>query len=275
MPDLDTAEYRKLALIAAGVPLDSIPPIIDTATWRKMMIAALLKNTANQAIAGRVDYYSQLPVTVGSPGIGTTYLVLNSSGIYYINYKSAGVYVKLTDTGSLSDWVYAPLSALGTLPDVTLTNQQVGETIIWNGTNWINSTPSGASNVQIYALSSDVSWSPSSFFTIVTFNLLAGKKYFFQMNSLCRQAGGSQAKFYLSASGGNPINYLSGVYTNYVASGPFPEPLFPFTVSDSFSVDQGFRFDCIIQQASNDTIIGSIANCTLKKGSQIVLTQID
>lgn len=139
MPDIDTAEYRKLALIAAGVSLQDIPPIIDTATWRKMMIAALLKNTANQAIAGRVDYYGQLPVTTGNPPIGTTYLVLNSSGIYYINYKSAGVYVKLTDTGSLSDWVYAPLSAIGTLPDVTLTNQQVGDTLTWNGSNWENS----------------------------------------------------------------------------------------------------------------------------------------
>ena len=139
---LDTAEYRKLALIAAGVPLGNIPPIIDTATWRKMMIAALLQNTANQAIAGRVDYYGQLPVTTGSPAIGTTFLVLNSSGIYYVNYRSAGIYVKLTDTGSLSDWVYAPLSAIGTLPDVTLTNQQVGDTLTWNGTRWVNSPTS-------------------------------------------------------------------------------------------------------------------------------------
>lgn len=138
MPDLDTAEYRKLALIAAGVPLESIPPIIDTATWRHMLIAALLKNAASQVLAGSVDYYSQLPTTLGSPAIGATYLVRNSSGVYYINYKSAGVYIKVLDTGSLTDWVYTPLTALGTLPDVTLTNPQVGQTITWNGSRWVN-----------------------------------------------------------------------------------------------------------------------------------------
>lgn len=149
---LDTAEYRKLALIAAGVPLQNIPPIIDTATWRRLLIAALIANTSNQAIAGSVDYYSQLPVTVGSPGIGTTYLVLNSSGIFYINYKSAGVYVKLTDTGSLSDWVYAPLSAIGTLPDVTLTDLQSGDALVWDGSKWVNQVPAGA-NASARALS--------------------------------------------------------------------------------------------------------------------------
>jgi hypothetical protein len=139
MPDLDTAEYRKLALIAAGVPLNKIPPIIDTATWRRMLIAALVKNAANQVISGSVDYFSQLPTTIGSPAIGATWLVTKSSGIFYINYRSAGVYMKVTDTGSASDWVYIPMSALGTLPDVTLTNQQVGDTLTWNGTRWINS----------------------------------------------------------------------------------------------------------------------------------------
>jgi len=41
MNDLDTAEYRKLALVAAGVDLSAIPPILDTATWRHFMLAAL------------------------------------------------------------------------------------------------------------------------------------------------------------------------------------------------------------------------------------------
>jgi hypothetical protein len=139
MSELDTAEYRKLALIAAGVPLNQIPPIIDTATWRRMLIAALVNSTANQVISGSVDYFSQLPTTIGSPAIGATWLVRNSSGIFYINYRSAGVYMKVTDTGSASDWVYIPMSAIGTLPDVTLTNPQVGQTITWNGTRWVNS----------------------------------------------------------------------------------------------------------------------------------------
>jgi hypothetical protein len=145
MPDLDTAEYRKLALIAAGVPLESIPPIIDTATWRHMLIAALLKNAASQVISGSVDYYSQLPTTLGSPAVGTTYLVRYSSGIYYINYRSAGVYMKVTDTGSASDWVYIPMSAVGTLPDATITNPQIGDALIWNGNRWSNTQTTSVS----------------------------------------------------------------------------------------------------------------------------------
>ena len=276
MSELDTAEYRKLALIAAGVPLDQIPPIIDTATWRRMLIAALVNSTANQVISGSVDYFSQLPTTIGSPAIGATWLVRNSSGIYYINYRSAGVYMKVTDTGSASDWVYIPMSAVGTLPDVTLTNPQVGDTLTWNGSQWVNAVPSsGSLNVQTYTPSSDVPWPSASFFQILTFNLLAGKKYFLQMNSLFRLNGGSQGRFYLSLAGGEPINYLSGVYTGYTGSGPFPQPLISFAVTNSAFNDQRFSFDCIIQQASTSVLTGSITNATLKQGSQIVLTQIN
>jgi hypothetical protein len=181
MPDLDTAEYRKLALIAAGVPLGSIPPIIDTATWRHMLIAALIKNTANQVISGSVDYFSQLPTTVGSPSIGATWLVRNSSGIYYINYRSAGVYMKVTDTGSASDWVYIPMSAVGTLPDVTLTNPQVGDMLSWDGSKWVN----GKKFVQYQYLPSNYSISSSSGgpsqFSISIPNSV-GKTYLFKWN---------------------------------------------------------------------------------------------
>jgi hypothetical protein len=41
MSDLDTAEFRKLSLIAAGVDVLDIPPILDTATWRQLMLVAL------------------------------------------------------------------------------------------------------------------------------------------------------------------------------------------------------------------------------------------
>jgi hypothetical protein len=172
---LDTAEYRKLALIAAGVPLDRIPPILDTATWRHLLIAALLKNAASQVISGSVDYFSELPTTVGSPAIGATYLVRYASGIYYINYRSAGVYMKVTDTGSSSDWVYIPMSAIGTLPDVTLTDLQSGDALVWDGSKWVNQIPptfSGgyvtvptggyvidtASNIELYELQLNLEW---------------------------------------------------------------------------------------------------------------------
>lgn len=236
MPDIDTAEYRKLALIAAGVSIQDIPPIIDTATWRKMMIAALLKNTANQAIAGRVDYYGQLPVTTGNPPIGTTYLVLNPSGIYYINYKSAGVYVKLTDTGSLSDWVYAPLSAIGTLPDVTLTNQQVGQTITWNGSRWVNSNiPSSLIKVSETDRANPLG---GGYLDIATLQVEANTRYLIEAHYIYLSAGfgggpwarilcpdgttgGASVPFVLNNSGG--ISYY--VTSNWLATPSSP----PFT----------------------------------------------
>ena len=43
MPDnLSTAEFRKLSLLAAGVGLQNIPPILDTATWRRLILVALM-----------------------------------------------------------------------------------------------------------------------------------------------------------------------------------------------------------------------------------------
>jgi hypothetical protein len=38
---MTTAEFEKLSLIAAGVDPSEIPPILDTATWRRLLIAAL------------------------------------------------------------------------------------------------------------------------------------------------------------------------------------------------------------------------------------------
>lgn len=188
MTDLDTAEYRKLALIAAGVPLESIPPIIDTATWRHMLIAALLKNAASQVLAGSVDYYSQLPTTLGSPAIGATYLVRNASGIYYINYKSAGVYIKVLDTGSLTDWVYTPLTALGTLPDVTLTNPQVGDTLTWNGSRWVN-TKSKLDSYQFRTSDLVVSGSNTQL-SVFTQAVEANKRYKIECNFILINASG-------------------------------------------------------------------------------------
>jgi hypothetical protein len=176
---LDTAEYRKLALIAAGVPLDRIPPILDTATWRHLLIAALLKNAASQVISGSVDYFSQLPTTIGSPAIGATWLVRNSSGIYYINYRSSGVYMKVTDTGSSSDWVYIPMSAIGTLPDVTLTDLQPNEALVWNGSNWINQSPGAPIEIKYTAENVNLlAGTEPTDLPELSFNLDSESKYF-------------------------------------------------------------------------------------------------
>jgi len=117
---LDTAEYRRLALIAAGVDPCDIPCILDTATWRRLMLAALYDLSQGGGggggtgyINGSVQFYADLPVTVGTPAVNTAYLVRENSGVWFINRRPAGIYVRLFNNGNLNDWDYA-----GTFPEV-------------------------------------------------------------------------------------------------------------------------------------------------------------
>ena len=113
MSVLDTAEYRRLALLAAGVDPSQIPAILDTATWRRLMIAALVAISEGEGgggagyVNGSVQFYADLPVTVGTPPVNTAYLVREDSGVWFINRKPAGIYVRLFNNGTLADWDYA------------------------------------------------------------------------------------------------------------------------------------------------------------------------
>ena len=64
-------------------------------------------------IDGEVEYYADLPITIGDPIVDSAYLVRKSSGVWLINRKPAGIYIRSGNTGSLSDWEYA-----GAFPDV-------------------------------------------------------------------------------------------------------------------------------------------------------------
>ena len=118
MSAIDTAEYHRLALIAAGVDPCDIPCILDTATWRRLMLQALYDLSQGGGgspgyINGSVQFYADLPVTVGTPAANTAYLVRENSGVWFINRKPAGIYVRLFNNGNLNDWDYA-----GTFPEV-------------------------------------------------------------------------------------------------------------------------------------------------------------
>ena len=55
---------------------------------------------------GTVQFRSDLPITLGDPQVGSIYLVTNPTTILlgaYTTYQS-GLYIRDTDTGSLSDW---------------------------------------------------------------------------------------------------------------------------------------------------------------------------
>jgi phage gp37-like protein len=58
-------------------------------------------------VNGSVQFYADLPVTVGTPPVNTAYLVREDSGVWFINRKPAGIYVRLFNNGTLADWDYA------------------------------------------------------------------------------------------------------------------------------------------------------------------------
>jgi len=66
-----------------------------------------------QYIDGEVATYNDLPIAVGVPPVDSAYLVREASGVWLIGRKPAGVYIRLANTGALTDWTYA-----GILPDV-------------------------------------------------------------------------------------------------------------------------------------------------------------
>lgn len=70
-------------------------------------------NGGAQYLDGEANTFNDLPVTIGDPALDAAYLVKEASGVWLINRKPAGIYIRTSELGSLSDWTYA-----GILPDV-------------------------------------------------------------------------------------------------------------------------------------------------------------
>lgn len=66
-----------------------------------------------QYIDGEVQFYADLPIGIGVPPLDSAYIVREASGTWLINRHPAGIYIRLSNTGALTDWTYA-----GTFPDV-------------------------------------------------------------------------------------------------------------------------------------------------------------
>jgi hypothetical protein len=58
-------------------------------------------------IDGSVEFHGDLPVTLGFPAIDSAFLVRKGSGIYFLNRKPAGIWVRELNNGDLDDWRYA------------------------------------------------------------------------------------------------------------------------------------------------------------------------
>jgi hypothetical protein len=64
-------------------------------------------------IDGVVADSSLLPVTLGTPALDAVYLAKAGSGVWLINRKPAGLYVRVANNGVAADWTY-----LGAFPEV-------------------------------------------------------------------------------------------------------------------------------------------------------------
>ena len=71
------------------------------------ILVAIDDISSSEYIDGEVQYYADLPITIGDPPIDSAYLVREGSGVWLINRHPAGIYVRLGNTGALTDWEYA------------------------------------------------------------------------------------------------------------------------------------------------------------------------
>jgi hypothetical protein len=79
---------------------------------------------------GEVPTFADLPVTVGDPAIGAAYLVRDSTGVWLVNRRQAGIYIRRNDAGLATDWEYGgdyPVNSVnGQTGNVSLTAANVG-----------------------------------------------------------------------------------------------------------------------------------------------------
>lgn len=59
----------------------------------------------DSVIAGEVATSASLPVTIGTPAVGTIYLVQTSTGVWPFNRKERGLWRRVANTGDASDWL--------------------------------------------------------------------------------------------------------------------------------------------------------------------------
>lgn len=73
--------------------------------------------TGASYVDGEVATYNDLPTSVVVAPVDSAYLVRQSSGVWLINYRPAGIWVRTGSGGTLADWTYA-----GVFPDVFRSN---------------------------------------------------------------------------------------------------------------------------------------------------------
>ena len=102
---------------------------------------------------GEVETFAELPETVGDPAVGASFLVRSSTGVWLVNRRQAGIWIRRNNTGvRATDWEYGgdyPVNSVnGQTGNVSLTAADVGAATLQD-TGWIldgdgNLTPQDA-----------------------------------------------------------------------------------------------------------------------------------
>lgn len=87
--------------------------------------------SASAILDAEVDTWADLPQTVGDPPVGSTFFVKSSTGVWLVNRRSAGIWLRTSNTGvRADDWTYGgdyPVNSVaGKVGNVTLTASDVG-----------------------------------------------------------------------------------------------------------------------------------------------------
>ena len=80
---------------------------------------------------GEEETFDDLPVTIGNPPVGSSYLVRTSTGVWLVNRRQAGIWIRRNNTGvRATDWEYGgdyPVNSVnGQTGNVSLTASSVG-----------------------------------------------------------------------------------------------------------------------------------------------------
>jgi hypothetical protein len=66
-----------------------------------------LVGSGGSVIDGEVATFADLPQTAGTPPVGSSYLVRESTGVWLVNRRQAGIYIRTNNTGvRADDWSY-------------------------------------------------------------------------------------------------------------------------------------------------------------------------
>jgi hypothetical protein len=107
----------------------------------------------SSVLEGEVATFADLPQTAGTPPVGSSYLVRESTGVWLVNRRQAGIYIRTNNTGvRADDWSYG-----GDFP-VQQVNGQTGAVVLDAGDvgaeaslEYINQSLASTSSVNLVA----------------------------------------------------------------------------------------------------------------------------